>query len=107
LISFCGRLNAFATSRNADFLRKRLIVDTIATLSNPCRWKTNCTTSSRRREQKSVSKSGGVARAGFRKRSKNRSRRIGSGDVISRQYATTEDAAEPREENGTPLWRAN
>ena len=63
-------------------------------------------TRSLRREHKSVSISGGEVRAGFRKRSKNKFNRKGSGLVISRQYATSEEAAEPRDENGTPIWRA-
>jgi hypothetical protein len=51
--------------------------------------------------------SGGVVRAGLRKRSKYRFSRSGSGLVMPRQWATSEEAAEPREENGTPVCRAN
>ena len=68
--------------------------------------KTCWITPSRRREHRSVSMSGGVLRAGLRKRSKNRSRRSGSGLVMPRQWATSEEAADPRDENGTPVWRA-
>ena len=50
------------------------------------------------REHRSVSISGGVVRAGLRKRSKYKFKRKGSGLVIPRQCATSEEAAEPREE---------
>jgi len=50
--------------------------------------------------------SGGVDRAGLRKRSKYKLRRSGSGDVMPRQCATREEAAEPRDEMGTAAARA-
>jgi len=63
-------------------------------------------TLSRLLEQRSVSMSGGVLRAGFRKRSKYKFNANGSGLVISRQCATKDDAAEPLEDIGTPELRA-
>jgi len=78
----------------------------MATRSAPKRRYTKRITSSRRREHRSVSMSGGVGRAGFRKRSKYRFSAIGSGVVTPRQWATSDEEAEPREAIGMPFIRA-
>src|SRR6187402_211113 len=62
-------------------------------------------TSPRRRSQKSTSMSGSDTRSGLRKRSKMRSKSIGSTSVIRMDQATSDPAAAPRPDRNPPLAR--
>ena len=85
-----------AMSRTTILAPKVPKVMILATQSLPYFSRTYSMTSTRRLMQKSMSKSGGEIRSGFRNRSKSNPKRKGSMSVMLSKYATRHPAPEPR-----------
>ena len=96
-----------ARSRTTIFAPKVPKVIIFATRSLPYFSRTYSTTWSRRRMQKSISKSGGETRSRLSIRSKSKPKLRGSISVILSTYATIQPAPEPRPgPTGIPCERA-